>query len=95
MIDFFEITDDGYVNSDLEQKPYLYVSTGSDAQGQAYNMGAMQAIRILIPNPEDTGITTVNANSKSTKTFNLMGQQVSRANAKGIVIRDGKKLMMK
>ena len=95
VIDFFEITDDGYVNSDLEQKPYLYVSTGSDAQGQAYNMGAMQAIRILIPNPEDTGITTVNANSKSTKTFNLMGQQVSRANAKGIVIRDGKKLMIK
>ena len=32
---------------------------------------------------------------KNTKTFNLMGQQVNRANVKGIVIRDGKKLMMK
>jgi len=96
VMDFFEFDEEGYVNQDLEQKPYLYVSSGGDDQGRAYNMGAMQAIRIEIPNPEVIeGIATVNTSKQNTKTFNLMGQQVSRANVKGIVIRDGKKLMVK
>ena len=55
--------------------------------------GEARYVYIFIPNEEDIeGISNVNANdSNSQKTFNLMGQQVK--NAKGIVIRDGKKFV--
>ena len=86
---------DYYVDDDDDYVRYIAVATANDETGAAYVLGYVCNI-IIQKNADDSeGITTVNANSKSTKTFNLMGQQVSRANAKGIVIRDGKKLMVK
>ena len=59
----------------------------------AYWWGEARYVDIFIPNEGD-GIENVNANTKNSyKTFNLMGQQVK--NAKGIVIRDGKKVIVK
>lgn len=48
-------------------------------------------------NPE-LGIQEVGAAQdivRSTKTFNIMGQQVNESNAKGIIIRNGKKFILK
>ena len=44
---------------------------------------------------EGAGISDVKTNAKSTvKTYNLMGQEVN-ASAKGLIIRDGKKMLNK
>ena len=58
----------------------------------AYWWGEARYVYIFIPNAEADGISDVNTNvNNNLKTFNLMGQQVK--NAKGIVIRDGKKFV--
>lgn len=59
----------------------------------AYWWGEARNVYIVIPPTDVEGITDVKASEQSTKAYNLMGQQVK--NAKGIIIRDGKKLMMK
>ena len=64
----------------------------------AYWWGEARNVYLVIPPTEPAdieGIATINDSVKDTKTFNLMGQQVNRADAKGIIIRDGKKLMVK
>ena len=43
---------------------------------------------------EEIGVTR-EEKIKNTKTYNLMGQQVNRATAKGLLIRDGKKYINK
>lgn len=43
---------------------------------------------------EEIGVTR-EEKIKNTKTYNLMGQQVNRATAKGLLIRDGKKYIKK
>ena len=62
----------------------------------ALNYGNFKGLKLEMFKDNTEGISEVKTNvASSTKTFNLMGQQVNRANVKGIVIRDGKKLMMK
>jgi hypothetical protein len=61
----------------------------------AYWWGEARNVYIAIPNAEPAGISNVKTNAKNTvKTYNLMGQEVN-ANAKGLIIRDGKKLINK
>ena len=49
----------------------------------------------VIPEEELTGIVSVKANNPASEaTFNLLGQKVS-TNAKGLVIKCGKKLIVK
>lgn len=54
------------------------------------------ALRFVLPNPGVTGISTATskANSEDGATFNLAGQRIEAANAKGVVIRNGKKVVL-
>ena len=95
IIDFFDLNSEGKVVQDETHVPYVRIATGHDSQGLAYGMGFLFAIRFEIPNVE-TGIKTVTdvkANGNS-KTYNLMGQEVNAA-AKGLVIKNGKKMIVK
>jgi hypothetical protein len=61
----------------------------------AYWWGEARNVYIAIPNAQGAGISDVKTNAKSTvKTYNLMGQEVN-ASAKGLIIRDGKKMLNK
>lgn len=58
--------------------------------------GEVRNVYLVIPAKKDSeGISDVKAETKNTKTYNLMGQQVNRSAAKGLLIRDGKKFMSK
>ena len=84
-----------YVDDDDEYCRYIAIATNNDDSGAAYVLGYVCNIFIEKDAEDIEGIATVNTSKQNTKTFNLMGQQVNRANVKGIVIRDGKKLMVK
>lgn len=86
-----------YYTSDIW--PYICVGTAGDMSSEAtypYVMGYVFGMDIFYDEVEDAeGISTINANKTTgTKTFNLMGQQVTR-NGKGLFIRNGKKFVRK
>lgn len=61
----------------------------------AYWWGEARNVYVAIPNAEVAGISNVKTTAKSNvKTYNLMGQEVN-ASAKGLIIRDGKKMLNK
>ena len=93
--DFFELNEEGKVVQDENHSPYLAVASAADGDGAAYGMGYLFAIRLIALNVS-TGINETKANCQKTtgKTFNLMGQEVN-ASAKGLIIRDGKKMLNK
>ena len=69
------------------------VATASGSEG-AYGMGWCCNTWLETDAPA-TGISNVKTNAKnSVKTYNLMGQEVNPS-AKGLIIRDGKKLINK
>ena len=79
---FYKIGSDGYTIP--AGKAYLNYTGSSSAKALRMNFG------------ETTGITTVNVNSMTNaKVYNLAGQAVSKANAKGIYIINGKKYIKK
>lgn len=66
-------------------------------EGQSYWMGGwFCALDLTLYKDDSTGINEISSASKNTtgKTYNVMGQQVG-ANAKGLLIRDGKKFVIK
>lgn len=86
-----------FVDTEEDYIRYIGVATANDADGAAYVIG--YACNISIETDEHanpTGISETKANSQKTtgKAFNLMGQEVY-GNAKGLIIRDGKKFMNK
>lgn len=86
---------DYLVDDDPNYIRYFAVATNAGEQG-AYSMGWCCNLYIEIDEMADAeGINEVNAASKSSKmTYNLMGQKVNGA-VKGLVIRDGKKFVVK
>ena len=76
-------------------RPFFYMGA-INATGYGYWWGESYGLSIYDLSVEPTGISEVNANAKNTtgKTYNVMGQQVG-ANAKGLIIRDGKKFVIK
>ena len=79
---FYKIGSDGYTIP--AGKAYLNYTGSSSAKALRMNFG------------ETTGITTVNVNpTTNTKVYNLAGQAISKANAKGIYIINGKKYIKK
>ena len=79
---FYKIGSAGYTIP--AGKAYLNYTGSSSAKALRMNFG------------ETTGITTVNVNpTTNTKVYNLAGQAVSKANAKGIYIINGKKYIKK
>ena len=83
------------VDDDPNYCRYYAVASNNDADGAAYSMGWCCNTWIETDPVEGTGISDVKTNAKSTvKTYNLMGQEVN-ANAKGLIIRDGKKMLNK
>ncbi len=87
---------DYLVDDDPEYCRYLAVATAADAEGGAVGMGWCCNIWIEFDAEDPAGITNVNNNASKAvvKTFNLMGQEVNK-DAKGLIIRDGKKIVVK
>jgi len=90
---------DYFVDDDPNFIRYFAVATNPNEQGGAYSLGWCCNLYIDIDEKVDAaiaeGINEVNAASKSSKmTYNLMGQKVNGA-VKGLVIRDGKKFVVK
>ena len=85
-----------FVDDDPDYIRYFAVATTPNEQGGAYSMGWCCNLYIDIDEKVIAeGINEVNAASKSSKmTYNLMGQKVNGA-VKGLVIRDGKKFVVK
>lgn len=84
-----------FIDDDPEYCRYYAVASNNDADGAAYSMGWCCNTWIETDPVEGTGISDVKTNAKSTvKTYNLMGQEVN-ASAKGLIIRDGKKMLNK
>jgi hypothetical protein len=86
-----------FVDTDEDYIRYVAVATANDAEGAAYVIG--YACNMSVETDEhaaSTGINEVNANTRQSngKTYNVLGQQVS-AGAKGLLIRDGKKFVVK
>ena len=81
---------------DDDYYPSVAVATANDADGAAYQLGYAFGIAIETDDHGTTGISETKANCQKTtgKAFNLMGQEVY-GNAKGLIIRDGKKLINK
>lgn len=85
---------------------YFLLRSKNDAEDKGYSLGAVadKASTITLNTGnflaagttgiEEIGITR-EEKIKNTKTYNLMGQQVNRATAKGLLIRDGKKYIKK
>ena len=90
--------DAGYYFVDTEEDyiRYVGVATANDGDGAAYVIGYACNISIETDEHATTGISEAKAKSQKTtgKAFNLMGQEVY-GNAKGLIIRDGKKLINK
>ena len=59
-----------------------------------YQNGGLNYYDVKITPATSTGITSIEASAKADATFNLAGQQVSDSN-KGIVIKNGKKMLNK
>ena len=88
----------GYLNATDGYAFYKIGSAGyTIPAGKAYlNYTAATAKAMHMNFGETTGITTVNVNSMTNaKVYNLAGQAVSKANAKGIYIINGKKYIKK
>lgn len=86
-----------YIDDDPDYCRYYAVASNNDSDGRAYSMGfcCNTAIETDPVQGEGAGISDVKTNAKSTvKTYNLMGQEVN-ASAKGLIIRDGKKMLNK
>ena len=85
-----------YVDDDPNYVRYIAVATAADGEGAAIGMGWCCNIWFEIDSEDPSGIAEMKANTKNAtvKTYNLMGQEVG-ANAKGLVIRDGKKMLVK
>lgn len=81
----------------------LWSKLDSDDRGYASNYYGEQTFTLnegtFIKGGNGTGIDEIGVTRedkiKNTKTYNLMGQQVNRATAKGLLIRDGKKYIKK
>lgn len=83
-----------FIDDDPDYCRYYAAASNNDADGAAYMMGWCCNTWIEC-DAEPAGISNVKTNAKNTvKTYNLMGQEVN-ANAKGLIIRDGKKLINK
>ena len=94
----------GELNGNTITVPFIMTSSENSGTGEYEGywyslLGIRENTFTLNDGAFAAGIQDVNMTReekiKNTKTFNLMGQQVNRANVKGIVIRDGKKLMIK
>lgn len=79
-----------------EMAKYFCVATDAPTSDQAYFGGYCCNAYILFDSEEPSGINDVKSSTKNNAgtTFNLMGQQVSKS-AKGLLIRDGKKFIVK
>jgi hypothetical protein len=64
----------------------------ADKNGKQYNMASDASFTITAG--EGTGIESLNAEDSNEPAFNLAGQQVSK-NYKGIVVKNGKKAIVK
>lgn len=80
----------------------LWSNTDSEGMGYASSFYGEQTFTLNEGNfikGGETGIDEIGVTReekiKNTKTYNLMGQQVNRATAKGLLIRDGKKYINK
>jgi hypothetical protein len=74
-------------------KWFMVHSTWGD--NGAYWWGEARNVYVAIPNAGGTGISNVKTTAKNgVKTYNLMGQEVNPS-AKGLIIRDGKKMLNK
>ena len=83
-----------YVNDDDDYCPYVAIASASDSEGGAYSLGYAYGIMIETDEHASAGINELTVDKKdSNKVYNLMGQQVK--NAKGIIIRDSKKIIKK
>ncbi len=76
------------------------VATRPDAEENLYSRGWFQdAAVVMFDGHFITGIKDVNValeeKGKNSKTYNMMGQQVNAATAKGLLIRNGKKFIKK
>lgn len=83
---------------------YFAIATNQDAEEAAYGLGWYTDLEIVLNEGEylaagSAGITentvTREEKIKNTKTYNMLGQQVNRDAAKGLLIRDGKKYIKK
>jgi hypothetical protein len=95
VIRFYDHDDNGYIYNE-----YYYGASSPDADGRWYTLGGFFcALELDLFHAGDTGVEelgmTREQKIKSTKTYNLMGQQVDRKTAKGLLIRDGKKYIAK
>ena len=78
---------------------YWSIATNPDSDGIAYTVTTAQLGTTFTLNDgnytagiKEIGVTR-EEKIKNTKTYNIMGQQVNRANAKGLLIRNGKKFI--
>lgn len=83
-VGFYWIVEDGAAFTNGAHKAYLKLAKAQNANVRSFRFSA----------PEETGITNVNAADKTNVIYNLAGQRVS-ANAKGLVIVNGKKFANK
>ena len=87
-----------FIDTDEDYIRYVAVATANDADGAAYVIGYACNISIETDEHEQqgSGISEVNKTNKTAtaKAYNMLGQQVG-ANAKGLLIRDGKKYIAK
>jgi len=100
--DWFDLSFENETYTDTEYKFDLVVNaaplpegtTGRSASVRLYQEGAYITLNIVQGDGGTNGINgvTANAGGKDTKTFNIMGQRVAK-DAKGIVIRNGKKII--
>ena len=82
-----------YVDDNPDYCRYYAVATASGPEG-AYSLGWCCNTWVEY-DADPTGINEISTSRKeSGKTYNVMGQQVG-ANAKGLIIRDGKKFVVK
>lgn len=83
-----------YVDDNPDYCRYYAVATAAGSDG-AYSMGWCCNTSIAFDQNQGSGISETKASAQSYgKAFNLMGQEVY-GNAKGLIIRDGKKFMNK
>ena len=91
-IEFYDTDEEGYIHTSSTQF-FMVHSTYGDSG--AYWWGEAQGLWVLYGS-ETTGVNAIiSANNNGiAKSYNLMGQEVN-ASAKGLVIRDGKKFVVK
>ena len=83
-----------YVDDNPDYCRYYAVATAAGSDG-AYSMGWCCNTSIAFDQNQGSGISETKASAQSYgKAFNLMGQEVY-GNAKGLIIRDGKKFLNK